>query len=126
MFKINEDKSIYLTRGDIANIKVRANKTENEAYVFQPRDIVRMQVFEKSKCNCVVMKKEVEVTEETSTVDIFLNKKDTSIGENINKPIDYWYEIELNPDTNPQTIVGYDDYGAKILRLFPEGGDGNE
>lgn len=121
MFKINKDQSIHLTRGDIASIEVRANKTEEEAYIFQIGDVVRMQVFEKSKCNCVVMQKEVKVLEETQVVDIFLNKDDTSIGEIIHKPKDYWYEIELNPDSNPQTIVGYDDNGAKVFRLYPEG-----
>jgi hypothetical protein len=31
--------------------------------------------------------------------------------------------VELNPFTNPQTIIGYNDDGAKIMRLFPEGKD---
>lgn len=42
----------------------------------------------------------------------------------VNKPTDFWYEVELNPDTAPQTIIGYDkETGAKIFRLYPEGGD---
>ena len=64
---------------------------------------------------------DVKVMEESQKVDLFLDKEDTSIGELIHKPKDYWYEIELNPDTEPQTLVGYDDEGAKIFRLFPEG-----
>jgi hypothetical protein len=39
--------------------------------------------------------------------------------------VDYWYEVELNPDEDCQTIVGYDEDGAKVLRLFPEGADVN-
>ena len=35
MFVINEDKSIYLTRGDIANIEVTAMKPEGANYVFK-------------------------------------------------------------------------------------------
>ena len=26
-------------------------------------------------------------------------------------------------DTQPQTIIGYDEDGAKVFRLFPEGAD---
>lgn len=36
------------------------------------------------------------------------------------KPIEYWYEIELNGDS---TIIGYDNDGAKKLILYPEGAD---
>jgi len=45
------------------------------------------------------------------------------IGDVINKPTDYWYEIEINPETKPQTIIGYDENGEKILKLYPEGSD---
>lgn len=121
MFKINKDQSIYLTRGDIASIEVSAKKNAEESYVFQKNDIVRFQVFERGNCENVVLKKTVYVMEESPTVDIFLNKEDTTIGELINIPRDYWYEIELNPDTEPQTLVGYDDTGAKLFRLYPEG-----
>jgi hypothetical protein len=70
-----------------------------------------------------VLEKDVTVEEETSVVSITLERTDTKLGGIINKPVDYWYEVELNPDTTPQTIVGYDSDGPKIFRLFPEGGD---
>lgn len=121
MFKINQDASIFLTRGDIANIVVNVNDSGGEPYRFAKGDIVRFMVFEKNACNCVVLCKSVEVTEETTSVEIYLTGSETRIGEAINKPKDYWYEVELNPDTQPQTIIGYDEDGAKIFRLFPEG-----
>ena len=46
-----------------------------------------------------------------------------AIGEVINKPTNYWYEIELNPNTQPQTIIGYDEDGEKLFVLYPEGSD---
>ena len=52
---------------------------------------------------------------------MYLSKTDTKIGEVINKPTDYWYEVEVNPHTNPQTIIGYGEEGAAIFKLFPEG-----
>lgn len=126
MFKINSDKSIYITRGDIAAILVNANNN-GEAYVFKVGDVVRLNVFKSKDCGCIELQKDVAVKEEGTSVEIFLEKNDTRIGEIINKPKDYWYEIELNPETDPQTIIGYDDIdGPKIFRLFPEGSDVNE
>lgn len=122
MFKIQEDLSIYATRGDIVFFDVGA-KDDGEVYVFQPGDLLRIKVFEKKACNCVVMQKDFPVTAETEKVSIFLSESDTRIGDIISKPVDYWYEIELNPSSNPQTIIGYDEEGAKVFKLFPEGKD---
>jgi hypothetical protein len=41
----------------------------------------------------------------------------------LNKPIEYWYEIQLN---YYQTIVGYDESGPKLFMLYPEGEDSDE
>ena len=106
MFSINNDKSMHLTRGDIAIIEIGASKSETEDYTFKEGDIVRFRVFEKNHYENVVIQKDVTVESETTSVDISLYKEDTKIGELINKPKDYWYEIELNPDTLPQTIIG--------------------
>lgn len=123
MFVINADKSIYLTRGDVALIVVSATTSDNEDYIFQNGDVVRLRVMEKKNCDVVVLQKDVLVESETSTVDVNLERSDTKLGDIIDKPVDYWYEIELNPDTTPQTIIGYDSDGPKIFRLFPEGVD---
>lgn len=125
MFIIDDNKTIHLTRGDMVTIEIGAKKSENEDYSFQVGDVVRLQVFEKNKCNNVVLQKDVIIDKETSFADISLNSDDTRLGEVINKPKDYWYEVELNPDTFPQTIIGYDADGPKIFRLYPEG-DGDE
>ena len=126
MFAINEDKSIYLTRGDMAVIEVSALTPTGEKHTFESGDLVRIKVFEKRGCDCVMLTKSVLVEEPTDTVEILLESRDTKFGGIIHRPTDYWYEIELNPDTAPQTIVGYDMDGAKIFRLFPEGRDVNE
>lgn len=52
-----------------------------------------------------------------------ITSNETKIGNIINRPVIYWYEIVVNPDTNAQTIIGYDDGGAKEFILYPEGGD---
>ena len=60
------------------------------------------------------------VEEPAEEFEFTLSAEDMKFGDLINKPTDYWYEIELNGD---QTVIGYDDEGAKILRLFPEGSE---
>lgn len=125
MFKI-VNKEIHLTRGDIACIEVKATNEDGTDYTFKVGDVVRLKVFKKKDCGCVELQKDVEVTEESTSVDINLEGTETKIGDVINKPITLWYEIELNPETSPQTIIGYDEYGEKIFVLYPEGNDANE
>lgn len=125
MFVINEDLSIYVTRGDAAVFSVGA-MIDGTAYAFKADDVVRFKVFAKKDCTEVVLQKDVDATEGANAVEITLDKEDTKIGEVISKPVDYWYEVELNPNTHPQTIIGYDENGAKVLTLFPEGGGVDE
>lgn len=120
MFVVNEDASIYCTRGDAGGFNVQATLA-GEPYTFRAGDVVRLKVFGKKDCENVVLEKSVTVGEDAAQVEIFLDGEDTKFGDVISKPTDYWYEIELNPDTKPQTIVGYDEDGAKIFKLFPEG-----
>lgn len=122
MFKVTDDMSIYVTRGDAITFGVTAHAGE-EPYTFRVDDVVRFKVFEKKSCHSVVLQKDFIVSEETQSVDVFLTKEDTTIGEIISKPNDYWYEVELNPESLPQTIIGYDENGSKTFRLFPEGGE---
>ena len=121
MLVIHDDNSIYLTRGDIASIQITALNSSGEEYLFKNGDIVRFSIFEKGHYDNLVLRRDVEVTTETKFVNINLSGNDTKIGELINRPKHYWYEVELNPDTAPQTIIGYDNNGPKILTLFPEG-----
>ena len=125
MFTILSDKTICLTRGDVASIIVSARLQDGKAYTFAAGDVVRFKVFKKKDCGCVVIQKDVEVTEATETVMVRLTKADTAIGDIISRPVDYWYEVEINPDTAPQTIIGYDETGEKTFRLYPEGSEVN-
>lgn len=122
MFKVNDDLSIYVTRSDAAVIRLIA-ANGNERYTFAAGDVVRINVFKKKDCHSVVLQKDFPVTEDAQEAEIILTSEDTQIGKIISKPEDYWYEIELNPETTPQTIIGYDENGPKVFRLFPEGGE---
>ena len=124
MFLVNDDLSIYATRGDIVCLNVSAaDDVSGNPYEFQTGDIVRIKIFAKKDAETIYVQKDFPVVAKTDVVPIMLTEADTKFGDVISKPTDYWYEIELNPYSNPQTIVGYDDDGAKIFKLYPEGKD---
>jgi len=122
MFKIDSTtKQINITRGDIGTINISAKNEDNTDYIFQVGDILRLGVFQAKDYSKIVLEKDVEVNELTTNVELDLETEDTTIGNIVNKPVSYWYEIQLNPDTKPQTIIGHDEKGAKIFMLYPEG-----
>lgn len=126
MFKIDPvTKEIKVTRGDIGCIGVQALNKDKTNYEFKKGDIVRINVFKRSDCNCVLLRKDTIVEEPCIEMEINLTKDDTKIGDVIIKPTNiYLYEIELNPDTHPQTIIGFDDEtGEKMFTLYPEAGE---
>ena len=121
MFKVNEDGSIYVTRGDSGLIPVTAKNQDGSPYTFAVGDIVRFMVCRKKNCGDVVLTKEVEIKDDPKAeVQVYLEADKTKIGKVISKPTDYWYEVELVSNGSTQTIIGYDEDGAKIFRLFPE------
>lgn len=119
MFVVNEDLTIDCTRGDAGDFSVRANINES-AFVFRVGDIVRFTVCAKKDYSNVVLQKDVEVAEATETVAFHLDSDETKIGGVINKPTEYWYTVELNPDANCQTIIGHTKDGARVFMLYPE------
>lgn len=121
MFKIDDKKTIHINRGDIGCLKISAKNYDGTQYEFQKNDVIRFGIFSKGNMNKLILQKDIIVESNTTEVELNLTMEDTRIGEIINKPVSYWYEIQLNPDTNAQTIIGYDTNGAKIFKLYPEG-----
>ena len=114
-----EGSTIKLNRGDVMSMRLSLKMEDGSDYTFQNGDKIVFSVYNKNKMDEeAVLLKEVDVLEQSESVDINLTSEETKIGELINKPVDYWYEVELN---NEYTVIGYDDDGAKILRLYPEG-----
>lgn len=122
MFVVNEDLSIYVTRGDACSFPVVAADV-GVGSVFPAGTVLRIKVTEKKNCANVVLQKDFPAWNETASINIVLNESDTKIGDTISKPKDYWYEIEMNPNSDPKTIIGYDEDGERVFKLFPEGKD---
>ena len=117
MIKIDKNGNIELTRGDVLPLNITANNKDGTDYEFKADDVIRFKIIEKNKCSSVIVQKDVTVKEPTTSVQLDLSSSDTKIGKLIN-------EVELNPDTNPQTIIGYTkENGGKLFTLLPEGGD---
>ena len=123
MFVIDSNKTIHITRGDVATIEISCDGADGKPYEFKSGDVVRLKVFERRNCANVILVKNVTADADTTIVEITLDETDTKLGDIINKPVDYWYEIELNPEQNPQTIIAYDSDGPKLFRIYPEGGE---
>lgn len=119
MFKIENDK-IHLTRGDTALINITATNDDGTSFTFKVDDVVRFNIFKAKDCSTIFLSKDFKVDKESESVDIELTSDETTIGDLINSPKTYWYEIILNPGIKEQTIVGYDDDGPKVLILYPE------
>lgn len=122
MFIIDEDgTTLKVTRGQSGSITFGALTPEGEPYTFVAGDVVRLNVTKEGKENMVVMSVDTIVKEDTKEVTISITSFDSKIGTVINKPTDYWYDIELNPDSSiAQMLLGYDDEGPKIFKLYPE------
>lgn len=124
MFYI-EKGNIYITRGDMLPLSISMLNQDKSQYLFKAGEVIGFKVIEKENMANVLVDKRFKIEEDTEFVDIDLLSEDTRIGELINEPEEYWYEIELNPDTSEtNTIVGYDQKkGAPLFVLLPEGGN---
>lgn len=122
MFVVHDDMTICATRGDVVYFPVE-KKVGDAKYLFQAGDIVRIKICEKKNYSKVFLLKDFVVEESTTSVNIFLSKWEMKFGPIIHKATDYWYEVELNPDTYPDTFIGHNENGPAIFKLFPEAKD---
>ena len=133
MFVVNEDLSVSLNRGDAGIIKI-PRKVDGK-YEVNTGDVLRLRVFPKKNCEKVELIKDYSVSSTSEYIELALSGSDTRLGDVINKPTTYWYEIEQNPEWSlsdgavgvyPKTIVGYDEDGPKVFLLYPEGDDSGD
>ena len=124
MLKVKND-TIMINRGDIGTLGISIPNGDAN-YIFKIGDVVRFSIIEAKNYSNIIKQIDVIVEEETEEVDINLLPEHTKIGDVINSKVDYYYEVELNPDTAPQTIIGHDDKGAKLFVLYPEGEKNND
>ncbi len=89
-------------------------------YEFEENDRIKINVYnKKGYSENPLMSKETVVENKSKSVDIILTEEDTTFGDVSNKAIVYWYDITLN---NDQTIVCFDEDGAKEFIQYPAKG----
>lgn len=119
MLKI-EDKEIHINRGDKLLIEFSIDN-DNEKYIFQKDDKIKFSIYRKKEMDKPpVLQKEIIPIVGTTFVDIEVSSQEMKLDDIKNKFVEYWYEIELNEN---DTIIGFDEDGAKKLILYPEGAD---
>lgn len=117
-------KQLQINRGDSTTLKINAKDSAGDQYQFKVGEKVKFSITERKNEENVIFSKTITVAEQGYNVDIPLSSEDTKIGDIINKPVIYWYEISvLTLNNEIQTIIGYDDDGAKEFVLNPEAGD---
>ena len=122
MLKTNNDtKTISVNRGDQGqSFDFSIPIDDGSFYTFQVGDVIMFGVYNRNKLNeDALLLKEYTIDEAKTKVTLNFDKDDFVIGDLINKPVIYWYEIQLNNNT----IIGYDENGAKEFILYPEGSD---
>ena len=114
MFKI-VNKTFHVSRGDSGTVNLRLKNT-----TFRPEDDVVFKIYEVQGLDSApIIEVHTSVEEESDTINIELNGEEhTNFGDLGNEIVDYWYEIAVNED---RTIIGFDENGAKIFKLYPTG-----
>lgn len=105
---------IRINRATSFSFRIRSKKG-----LFKKDDKVDFYVYKENELeNEPVIHKLIEVKENNEYITIDLTEEDTDIGEIVNEPITYWYELELNKN---KLLKGYDKFGPKELFLYPKG-----
>lgn len=119
MFSIDHNLNLAITWGDCGSIRLTAKNGEE----FPAGSVLRLTVYDDRDPGEVYLTKDVTVEETTSTVVIDLLPEDTRFPNRSSVELHYRYDITLNPDTAPQTIVGYERHrGERDFTVLPKGG----
>ena len=116
MIKIDSNNNIYITQGDKASIDIQIPLNDG-FYEFQTTDILYFTVKRKYSDTQPVLRKILTFSQPATTATLILTSIDTNIGGLSNLPLNYVYDISINED---QTIIGYDENGAKNFVIYPE------
>ena len=120
-----ENRNIDTVRGDMLPISLDLVDINDNSISFKIGDVLRFKIFDKKDVQNVILQKDFVVETETKEFYIEIPAEDMEIGELTTKPVEYWYEIKLNPDTPKRTtIVGSDKVlGTPIITLLVAGGN---
>lgn len=118
MIKIDEEKTIHLTRGD-ATSDLNILPISIDDYTFEVNDKLTLIVMNKKGYREEpYIKKNFQVASAGATFNLELTHNDTKVFPLSNKKKTYWYDLVLNDTT---TIYGFDEENAKKFIVYPGG-----
>lgn len=115
MFKF-QNNTFHVTRGDRGSITFSSSDGSNL------KGILLFRVYRKEELNSQpVLNKEIELDNTAPSYVLNIDSIDTlnEFANPENERDEYWYELKVDE----QTILGYDETGAKIFYLYPTGQD---
>lgn len=87
-------------------------------YIFEEDDVIVFSIYEAFGLeNEPKLFMEFKPEPDTSEITIVIPKDKMKFAPMSSMEQDYWYEITLNEET----VLGFDDDGAKIITIYPEG-----
>lgn len=120
MIKV-EGTTIKAYRGSSGYIRVSKTDDEGNIEQFAANDVVTLSVKNNFGESDPILRKQVTVQSACDYVDITISSSETkSMSELISEPVEFEYDINVNGEENT-TIIGHDDSGAKIWKLYPSG-----
>jgi len=123
-----EGRDIETIRGDMLPLSITLEDVLDAPESFKKDDVIRFLVFDKKDVDNIHINKDFTIEEDTDELYIEIPAETMEFGEISSKPIEYGYELKLNPDKPTRvTIVGFiKDVGFPILTLLPGSGDDND
>lgn len=115
--QITNNNTIKINRGNSLSLDISIDNA-GEDYIYKEGDVVGIAIYNANSLNNPpVISKFVNAIAGDTVTNITLTDEEMKLGQPQNYPINYWYEITLNSET----VLGFDEDGAKILVLYPEG-----
>lgn len=112
-----DNNTIRINRGNSLSLDISIKDGDND-YVFKEGDVVGIAIYTAYGMNKEALaSKFVNATAGTTVTNVTLTSDEMKIGDPQNYSVTCWYEITLNNET----VLGYDEEGAKELILYPEG-----
>lgn len=117
MITIDNDKTIGITRGDVASFTLKVKQSDGTYYQFKNSDRLYFTVKKSYGDSSYIIRKIITFTNPTDTATISFNASDTNFGSLLASARKYVYDISIN---ETETVVGYDNDGAKYFVIYPE------
>lgn len=118
MFKF-QNNTFHVTRGDSGSITIAYKDGAN-----LPSSTLTFGVYRKNELDSdPVIWVEDSLPGDTNSYTLNIYTDPNKLENPTNGKEEYWYELKIGPDN---TVLGYDETGAKIFYLYPSGKEGTE